>query len=107
MLGRSHTNATRFIWRLLTAASLACYAPEMARADFTTIINVPPNISNNQSIGSNTQLNVTAGGSVGRFFRSGNPNGTSTNIEVNVLGGFVADNFDAYAGSTVNLFGGS
>jgi hypothetical protein len=50
---------------------LACVGPNVARAQFTTIINVPPNIGNDQSIGSDTQLNVSAGGSIGYSFDAG------------------------------------
>jgi len=40
-----------------------------ARGQFTTILNIPPDpdIGDNKSIGSNTQLNLFDGGKVGFF----------------------------------------
>ncbi len=104
---RSHRTYFRALSRpALTAALLlllVCH--NRARADFTTIINVPPDIGNNQSIGSNTQLNIT-GGSIGSNFDAGASNGTSVNVEVNISGGTVGTTFEAYAGSVVNVSGG-
>jgi hypothetical protein len=92
--------------RRVVCCALACIAPLSARAQFTTIINVPPNIPNSQTIDSNTQVNMTSG-SIGPVFNAGNPNGSSTNVEVNVFGGTVGAGFNAYNGSTVNLYGGT
>src|SRR5262245_49886202 len=92
--------------RWLVAASIvACMTTGTSRADFTTIINVPPNIGDNQAIGSNTQVNMT-GGSIGLNFDAGNSDGTSSNIEVNISAGNVGNNFDAYKGSVANISGG-
>jgi hypothetical protein len=45
----------------------------LAAAQFTTVIDAPPTvIGSNQSIGSDTQLNVLPGGSVGLSFDAGN-----------------------------------
>jgi len=90
---------------LMVVAALALL-PAAARAQFTTVINVPPNIGNGISIGSDTQLNMTSG-SIGSFFDAGNPDGSSINIEVNISGGTVGNVFDAWSGSIVNIVGGS
>lgn len=73
---------------------------------FDNVINVPtdPNISDGKSVGSDdsvTQVNISAGGSVGNLF---NANSLS---EVNVSDGSVGILFDANSGSEVNISGGS
>ena len=88
-----------------------------AHAQFDTVINLPENpdsanpsgfsgnsIGSSSGISSNTQLNVSDGGTVGRRFNAGDA--SSTNIEVNISGGVVGDSFDANSGSTVNISGG-
>lgn len=90
---------------LAVAVSLA--APAAAQTLPAGVINAPPTvIGPNQSIGSNTTLNVGAFGAVGDAFDAGLFNGTSTNVAVNVTGGRVGDAFDAFAGSTVTVSGG-
>jgi hypothetical protein len=98
-------NVARLI--LLTALGWSL-ASAAAIAQFTTIRNIPPepNIGSNQSIGSNTQLNLSDGGSIGTSFTAGATDGSSTNIEVNVTGGFVGFRFQAF-NSTVNISGGA
>jgi hypothetical protein len=80
-----------------------------AHGEFTTILNIPPdpNIRNDGVIGSDSQLNLFDGGLIGVRFNAGHQNGTSSNVEVNVFGGFVGDYFSANSGSTVNIYGGS
>jgi hypothetical protein len=73
---------------------------------FTTILNVPPNIGNNQTIRSSTQVNVSAAGAIGSNFNAGASNGTSTNVQVNSAG-FLSQNFKANGGSVVNITGGN
>lgn len=92
---------------------------------FSTIINLPPDTAPS-FIGSDTQVNVLAGGALGTFVQSGVQNGSTSNIEVNVMGGQVGrgfaahrgtvvnvsagdvgDNFDATSGSIINILGGS
>ena len=88
-----------------------------AQAQFDTVINLPedpdsPNASgfSGNSIGSfreissNTQLNVSDGGSIGLRFDAGDA--SSTNIEVNISGGSVGQTFEAHNRSTVNISGG-
>ncbi len=84
---------------LISSHSIVC-------ASFTTVLNVPPQVAPT-SIDSDTQLNLSSGGSLLPFFSSGNVDGSSTNIEVNISGGTVGHHFFAYAGSTVNVSGGS
>jgi hypothetical protein len=90
----------------LPACLLVALLPASLRAQFTTIINVPPDIAPT-SIGSNTQLNLFDGGSIGINFDAGATNGASVNVEVNVTGGSVANGFDAWGGSIINIAGGS
>ena len=67
--------------------------PCHANAQFTTVFNLPPdpNIGDDQTIGSDTQLNLFEGGSIGNHFRAGAADGTDTNIELNVEGGTIGD----------------
>ncbi|MCO6045614.1 hypothetical protein NG895_17085 [Aeoliella sp. ICT_H6.2] len=80
-----------------------------ARGQFNTVINLPPDLAPT-SIDSDTQLNVLDGGvlpsSSSSGFQAGRSDGTSTNVEVNVLGGTVGDQFTANSGSEVNIVGG-
>jgi hypothetical protein len=91
--------------RPLLACLLVALLPAALYAQFTTIINVPPDIAPN-SIGQNTQLNLFDGGSIGDNFNAGASDGTSTNVEVNIAGGTVSTGLDAWGGSTVNISGG-
>ena len=84
-------------------------------AQFDTVINLPenpdsPNPSefsfNSTGILSNTQLNVSDGGSIGFQFDAGAEDVSNTNIEVNISGGRVGSFFNANSGSTVNISGG-
>jgi hypothetical protein len=98
---------SRLAWLTFTIlAGLVLSSPIPARAQFTTVINVPPDVAPN-SIGSNTQLNLFDGGSIGSSFDAGASNGSGVNIEVNVFGGSVGTGFAAFGGSTVNISGGS
>ncbi len=72
--------------------------------DFTTVINVPSQTAP-RSIGSSTQLNLSDGGVILADFRAGETDGSSTDVEVNISGGLVGDNFIA-TGSVVNVSGG-
>ena len=90
-----------------------------ALAQFDTVINLPENpdspnpsgfsgnsIGRFSGISSNTQLNVSDGGSIGFQFDAGAEDVSNTNIEVNISGGAVGFDFDANSGSTVNISGG-
>ncbi len=85
-------------WILLATGSVA-------HAQFATVINVPPDVAPD-AIGSNTQLNVFEGGTIGYGFQAGASDGTSSNVEVNIIEGAVGQRFDAHAGSIVNVSGG-
>jgi hypothetical protein len=84
-----------------------CLFVSAACGHFTTVRNIPPepSIGNNQSIGSNTQVNLAAGGSIGNFFTAGTPMGSS-NIELNVAGGSVGFGAIVYR-TTVNISSGT
>lgn len=84
----------------------ASVAISPANAQFTTIINVPSDTAPSE-IGSNTQLNLSTGGSLATWFTAGASDGTSTNIEVNISGGNTDRYFNAYNGSIINLTAGS
>ena len=71
---------------------------------FTTIIDVPPD-PGPSTIGSDTQLNLSAGGFIANQFLAGDPSGTSSNIEVNISDGELGTDATAY-NSTVNISGG-
>jgi hypothetical protein len=81
----------------------------LAFAQFSTVINVPPDAAP-ASIGSSTQLNLGDGGTV--FSSSSSPffigmfGVVSTNVELNVTGGVLESHAEAFAGSTVNISGG-
>ncbi|MFV2069551.1 MAG: hypothetical protein ACC645_21515 [Pirellulales bacterium] len=93
---------------LFCLALCSIFTIQQAYGQFTTILNIPPDpdIGDNQSIGSATQLNLSDGGEIGELFDAGAADGTSTNVEVNIFGGSVGDDFDAFNGSTVNISGG-
>ena len=91
-----------------------------AHAQFDTVINLPENpdspnpsgfsgnsIGNNSAIFSNTLLNVSDGGLIGLRFDAGAEDVPSTNVEVNISGGTVENDFDANSGSEVNISGGA
>ena len=103
-----------------------------AHAQFDTVISLPENlgspnpsgfsgnfIGSSSGISSNTQLNVSNGGSIGPLFDAGAEevlifdddgirlSDPSTNVEVNISGGTVGSDFDANSGSTVNISGGT
>ena len=90
-----------------------------AHAQFDTVINLPENpdspnpsgfsgnsIGSDNGISSNTLLNVSDGGLIGVRFDAGAEDVPNTNIEVNISGGRVGYQFDAFNGSTVNISGG-
>lgn len=74
-------------------------------ANFATVINVPPDTAP-ASIGSDTQLNLAAGGRLPFNFTIGPPTGGS-NFEVNVFGGDANGNWQINPGGTVNVAGGT
>ncbi|MEM9066392.1 MAG: GC-type dockerin domain-anchored protein [Planctomycetota bacterium] len=83
--------------------------PELS--GFSTIINIPedmPTISG--GIGSDTQLNLSDDGVIlsdqSNRFEIGPPDGSGSNIEVNITAGEAGDFIHAYSGSTVNISGG-
>src|SRR3954462_10938565 len=75
-------------------------------AQFTTVINVPPDPAPTL-IGSNTQLNLFTGGTLVFGLNVGSSSGGSTNVEFNMSGGLSNNLLNAYSGSTVNISGGS
>ena len=85
-----------------------CLLSATVHAQFTTVMNLPPdpNISEGEEVGSNTQINLGIGGEIGDSFDAGSRFGTSTNVEINVFGGYIGLGLDANNGSTVNVSGG-
>jgi hypothetical protein len=90
--------------RVAPIVALLCLAAA-AQAQFTTVINVPPDVAP-YPIDSNTQLNLFAGGVIPRSTIAGSSDGSITNVEVNVFGGMVEEAFHAFSGSTTNVYGG-
>jgi hypothetical protein len=110
-IARRRSRTTSRNWRFLYLAGVLWFiASARSLAQFTTVINVPPD-SPPASIGSGTQLNVLEGGAVPSSFdhpfQSGLPDGSSTNIVINVSGGTVGPYFDANSGSVVNISSGA
>ena len=98
---------------------LICSTCAQAQSNFSTVINLPENLNSPNPIGfsgnsigdgaeifTDTQLNVSDGGSVGDFFNVSGFN-RSGNIEVNISGGTVGSEFNSIRGSTVNISGGT
>lgn len=86
---------------LLAIVLFASFLPqEILRAQFSTVINVPPDAAPNAIAGS-TQLNLGPGGEL--------PSGFEARIgsELNMSGGIVGKSFDAEAGSVVIISGGT
>lgn len=114
----------KFHLTLLALASSSALA-------FDTVINVPPDVvPDSTTLANNTQLNVLTGGTTGLFLSTGTIDPVNfaflpaENVEINVLGGTVADaasfngdvtinlesgtlaGFDADNGVTINMSGG-
>lgn len=102
-----HSQGRRAGLVLLCLQLILCLFSSAACGQFTTIINIPPdpNIGDSQSIGSDTQLNLANGGAIGEFFSAGAYSGTS-NIEVNISGGTVGDDFGVRSGTIARVSGG-
>ena len=99
----------------LVAGQLPEASAQSDPSGFDTVINAPPTIiGENESIGSNTQLNVFDDPNVEFEVGSGLAVGSSvtSNIEVNLFSGVIDSNFSfntgfrLNAGSTTNIFGG-
>ena len=73
---------------------------------------ITPTFLDGDVLNSNSQLNIFEGGSIfsgfftGVFF-AGPSDGTGSNIEVNISGGSVGTDFNAFSGSTVNISSGN
>ena len=100
----------------LVAGQLPAARAQSDPAGFDTVINAPPTIIGaDDSIGSNTQLNVfddeDVEVEVGTGFNLGSASGDSTNVELNLFSGVVdstvRSGFSANFGSTTNILGGS
>ncbi|MCH7813936.1 MAG: hypothetical protein IID40_07940, partial [Planctomycetes bacterium] len=52
-------------------------------------------------------MNLSEDGSIGDSFVAGASGGSSTNVEVNITGGVVGEDFAANSGSTINISGGN
>ncbi|MEX0937924.1 MAG: hypothetical protein WDZ59_08675 [Pirellulales bacterium] len=91
---------------LLLAIVVLSAAARSSEADFTTIINVPPDTMP-ASIGSHTQVNVFDGGMLFDGFEAGAADGSSEDIEVNIYGGTVSrlgqPELTAYPGGVINM----
>ncbi len=96
-------------------ATLSVALSSLATAGYATaqtlppgIINAPPtSIGDNESIGSNTTLNVFDGGSVGHTFNAGLHGEVNSNVVVNLMGGAIEWGLNAIEGSEINISGGT
>ncbi|MEQ9461360.1 MAG: hypothetical protein RIG82_10455 [Phycisphaeraceae bacterium] len=97
---------TQACWAITCAASFT--GSHTARAEFTTVIDVPPQSPNfNTTAESDTQVNVSSGGVLRQGFSAGLENGSSSNVEVNISGGLVENILTANSGSVINISGGT
>lgn len=75
---------------------------------YFNVIDVPDTmIGDDELIGSQTQLNVYDGGSLGERFQAGSDIYFNFDTQVNIYGGTVGDDFRANSGSEVNIYGGT
>ena len=81
-------------------------ANELVGQPFSSIISVPPEQAPGE-IGGDTQLNLFDGGVIDPGFNAGNRAGTSVNVQVNISGGSVGDDFRANGGSRISISGGN
>lgn len=72
-------------------------------ANFTTVINVPPDVAPS-FIGSSTQLNIASPAVIEGTLQAGERNGTNSDVEVNISGGTIR--YLETFGSTINVSGG-
>jgi hypothetical protein len=83
--------------------NILLFATQDASAQFTTVINVPPDVSLG-FLSADTQLNLFDGGTLSSLVRT---SATGLNTEVNIHGGVVANAFRFENIDTVNLAGGT
>lgn len=95
----------RALTTVVTVVGLALLSSSIAWAQFTTVLNLPPDALP-FPIDSDTQVNLLDGGEIPHSSRSGETDGSSSNIEVNVLGGTVGSQVQLYGGTTFNVSGG-
>lgn len=97
-------------WQLCIAVALIGlfypFVGGQAYGQFATVINVPPSPGPDY-VGSNTKVNILTGGELGAFAQSGVLNGSTKNIEINVLGGFIGREFRANSGTVLNVSAGT
>ncbi len=95
------------VFLALSCSSAQAVLAQSAPSGFATVVNLPSATDGTQfrgTIESDTQVNIRDGGLLSG--ESGNEDGTSSNIELNVYGGQLNSNFDAWSGTTINLLGG-
>jgi hypothetical protein len=84
--------------------------PSSAEEPFVNVIDVnspETSLGNELSIGAQTQLNLMDGGSIGTEFSAGSSSSLGPDIEVNISGGTMGDDFRAYNDAVVNISGGT
>jgi len=94
------SKAERYCVVSLCMAICSFFTISQAYSQFTTVIDVPPNVAPS-SIVADTQLNLFTGGTIGDDFDA------FSGSEVNITAGSVGNRFTGSSGSTVNIFGGS
>jgi hypothetical protein len=104
-----NTRSSKSVWlAILIQAFWYSFLTCQASGQFSTVLNIPPDpdIGDSQSVGSNTQINLAAGGSIGHHFSVGASDGSSTDVELNISGGVVDHTLAAYGGGVINISGG-
>jgi hypothetical protein len=84
--------------------------PDPADGPFFNVIDInspETSLGNNARIGAQTQLNLMAGGSIGEDFSAGDPLFLTPDIEVNISGGTMGDDFRLFNESVANISGGT
>ena len=80
--------------------------PDVTRADFTTVINAPPDPVPS-GVGGGTQLNLFDGGYIRENYPVDGSYSALGRAELNVYGGTVGPALNAYKNAVVNIYGGS
>lgn len=100
-------NTNKYCAALCPLVLFAALVATQAQAQFTTVLNIPPEpnvIRSRLVLGSNSQLNLFEGGVVQGRNQAGASDGSSENIEINISGGSLE--IEAYD-SKLNISGGS
>lgn len=88
--------------RLAVYATVSLLTHTTGAQPFTTVINLPPDPLPD-FIASDTQVNISAGGTLPDDYIAGAADGSTSNVEVNVDGGALGEGITIPYGSTLNM----